>query len=86
MTYPNHLPLTTQGTLRRYTEWGCYPLAYLDRQDSVLCRDCAQESYANPDQLDEFRPRTVFVNYEDPHLYCDNCSERIESAYAEEED
>jgi len=25
------------------------------------------------------------INWENPFLYCDNCGERIESAYAEEE-
>ena len=50
-----------------------YPLGYLDAQNAVLCPGCADDKC------------TAFPNWEDPHLHCDDCGERIESAYAEEE-
>jgi hypothetical protein len=73
------------GKLRKYTEWGCAPMLYLDAKDNVLCPECAQEALEdvtdNPDDI----PVMADINYEDPSLYCDECSERIESAYAEDE-
>jgi hypothetical protein len=74
---------TLQGKLRAYTDVGCYPLGYLDGQNSTICVNCAQESIE--DEVEEFRPVVAFVNWEDPSLYCDQCSARIESAYAENE-
>lgn len=67
-------------TLRSYSEWGGYPLFYLDARNNVLCPDCANEN-------DEFDQPIVAAdaNWENPHLYCDHCSQRIESAYAEDE-
>jgi hypothetical protein len=77
------LPVTN-GKLDCYAWPGGYPLYYLDKQNSVLCCDCANKSYADTDELDGFKPESVGVNYEDPDLYCDQCSKRIESAYADE--
>jgi len=31
-------------------------------------------------------PVAAYINYEDTSLYCNSCSKRIESAYAEEEE
>jgi hypothetical protein len=60
-----------------YTSIGSYPLVYLDNMDNVLCPCCASE---------EEEETTPHINWEDPYLYCDECSDRIESAYAEEEE
>ena len=58
---------------------GGYPLYYLDNENNVLCPACAsKDGY-------ESEPVACDVNWEDPDLYCDDCGERIESAYAEEE-
>lgn len=62
------------GRLRSYTAIGAYPLVYLTAS-SVLCPQCASTN-----------PRAVSiaaVNWEDPQLHCDECSDRIESAYTE---
>jgi hypothetical protein len=66
------------GELRSYTMIGCYPLFYLDKGNNCLCPKCASEN-------DEFNEPliAVDVNWEDPDLYCDHCSARIESAYAD---
>ena len=72
------------GSLIKYDWPGGYPIFYLDGQDSALCVDCARES-DSADQIEGFRPVYGAVNWEDPSLYCDNCSQRIKSAYAEQE-
>ena len=57
-----------------------YPLFYIKDGCHALCHMCASEETA----------RGVLVkmatNWEDKNLYCDACSEKIESAYAEEAD
>lgn len=63
------------GKLRAYSSVGCYPIIYLDPQGSVLCSTCASE------ELESIKAATA--NWEDPQLFCDGCSQRIESAYAE---
>jgi len=64
-----------------YTSIGCYPLLYLTTDDYVLCHQCATD-----EEEEGFRESTPHVNWEDCCLYCDECSDRIESAYAEEEE
>lgn len=67
------------GHLRHYSNTGGYPVLYLDQHDNVLCGNCAN----SPD--DEYTiVSAAAVNYGDPCLHCDQCSERIESAYAED--
>lgn len=69
------------GTLAKYAWPGGYPLVYLSRRGNVLCPDCATESLGDEDDP----PVDGDANWEDPSLYCDECSQRIESAYAEDE-
>lgn len=71
------------NTFAKYTSVGCYPLLYLDGENSVLCAACATKTLT--DSIEKFRPVAVGPNYEDPSLFCDDCNERIESAYAEDE-
>ena len=62
------------GNFIDYAWPGGYPVFYLTR-DSVLCPTCANET-----------PEDVIsgdANWEDSSLYCDECSQRIESAYAD---
>ena len=63
------------GKLRAYSSIGCYPIVYLGSQGSALCPTCADE------EKESIKAATV--NWEDPQLFCDGCSQRIESAYAE---
>jgi hypothetical protein len=70
------------GRMRRYTFPGCYPIYYLTPKGETLCPDCAAEERTKGYQI---HPLFADVNWEDPALYCDECSERIESAYAEDE-
>ena len=76
------LRLPTDANPRRFTDIGCYPLFYLDSQGSVLCPRCA--GTAEGDHGEQMA--ACDINWEDPDLFCDECSERIESAYAEPEE
>lgn len=68
------------GQLPAYAFPGGYPLFYVNKKNNILCPKCANEN----DEI--FAPIVdAGVNYEDAQLYCDQCSERIESAYAEDE-
>ena len=65
-----------------FSSVGSYPLNYLTKKE-VLCADCANEfdAYYDGDII-----AACDINYELPDLYCDNCNERIKSAYAEPEE
>jgi len=69
------------GKLAKYVWPVGYPLAYLSKRGLALCPECATERLE--DGIDP--PVDVDANWEDPSLYCDECSQRIESAYAEDE-
>ena len=76
----DHGPLA--GQLKKYVFPGGYPVFYLtaDSLDN-LCPDCAQQYEDSGGKLE-----ISLINWEDPMLFCANCQEKIESAYAEEED
>lgn len=77
----NILPRDEDGKFSKWAWPGGYPLFYLTKQDNCLCPDCAND----PDKImtgDEIV--AAGVNWEDASLYCDECSNRIQSAYAED--
>jgi hypothetical protein len=65
---------------------------YLITSDcAVLCVVCARKEYKlivdairRDDNTGGWKVIDADVNWEDPDLFCDHCSKRIESAYAEE--
>ena len=65
----------TIGDLPSYSEYGGYPLFYIDSYNNVLCADCANKD-------DEYNGDIVDydINHEDDNMYCNDCSRRIESA------
>ncbi len=66
------------GKLPSYAWPGGYPIFYMDAENSALCPTCANKP-GYP------APVTAWgINWEDSELYCDDCSQRIESAYAED--
>lgn len=78
--------------LDAYTWPGVYPLFYLTSDCGVLCPNCVNseieridQEIRNPDRHDQFRVVDVDANWEDTHIYCDHCSNRIESAYSEDD-
>jgi len=65
-----------------------YPAFAITADGGALCHKCCHSersaigfTYGN----DGWNIAALSVNYEDPSLVCDHCSERIESAYAESE-
>ncbi len=79
LTVDGCIPIMSDGKPRSFTEWGCYPIFYVTR-DSILCPECAARAHeSDEDNL----VRGADVNWEDPDMRCSDCSERIESAYAE---
>ena len=77
--------------LPSYTDWGGYPILYVityRRECCVLCAECATACMRAAHETGEHRAYKLQadVNYEDPDLYCEDCCERIESAYAEPDD
>ncbi len=66
------------GKLPAFAWPGGYPVFYLDGENNVLCPACANDN-------DAFTSPIVATdaNWEDPRLFCDHCSKRIESAYAD---
>ena len=71
--------LDDTGTLPAYAWPGGYPLYYLDSENNALCPPCANDNddYSAPIAAGG-------INWADPAMYCDHCSKRIESAYAED--
>jgi len=74
---------TKDGKPRRFTSVGGYPMVYVaPKYGDVLCPGCA-------DHVEVLAPNMALVagiNWEDASLYCDSCSERIESAYADDDE
>lgn len=74
----------SDGTVRKYTDVGCYPIFYLTADGAVLCASCVQSERPDvPDneQATDWRIEAVDINWEDQALLCDHCSSIIESAY-----
>lgn len=54
---------------------------------AALCKCCVKTErkyIGTTTGSDGWNVIALDVNWEDPSLYCDHCSERIESAYAED--
>jgi hypothetical protein len=81
-TTQDNLPRDDDGQLSKWAWPGGYPIFYIDGNNSILCPDCARKSDADPDELPQFKIIAADVNWEDPNLYCEDCSAPIESAYA----
>jgi hypothetical protein len=73
-----------------YTWPGGYPLFFICNDGAALCCACVKTERRNILESiatrahDGWRVVGLDINYEDPDLYCDHCSQRIESAYAED--
>ena len=72
--------------IAKYAWPGGYPLFYLTKDNEVLCPTCVQDEIEQCcDPEDNWFVVAHDANWEDPCLHCDNCSARVESAYAEED-
>lgn len=64
---------------------GGYPLFHLTKDNGILCTKCANENLKLTLGDDpQWQIIHSEINYTDKDLYCDNCYEKIESAYGEE--
>lgn len=67
---------------------GGYPMYAITDDGAAICPACCGSEIKNIDAStrgDGWRVIASDVNWEDGELYCDHCSKRIESAYAEPE-
>lgn len=74
---------TSDGKLPAYAWPGGYPVIYLDRDNSLLCAECATRSLDDPDEIPQFKPVAADVFYEGASQFCDGCNVEIESAYGD---
>jgi hypothetical protein len=92
---PERPTMTTQSASLRLADrlathpyaWpGGYPLFGITSDGAAVCRHCASSERASigtTSGSDGWCLVAIDVNWENPELYCDHCSGRIESAYAE---
>lgn len=66
------------GKLSSYAFPGGYTLYYITRDSMAVCPDCA-----NRETDQSQAPVACDANWEDDNLYCEDCGERIESAYGD---
>jgi hypothetical protein len=87
-------PADFKATVRNgaYAWPGGYPMFFITSDGAALCFGCAKKEAwriirsIRERQNDGWRVERCDINYEDRDRYCDHCSERIESAYGEDED
>lgn len=77
----NKLPRNDDGSLPAFAWPGGYPIFYLDRDNSILCPDCANKSDKDDDEIPQFKPIACDIHWEGEPLQCDHCNAEIESAY-----
>ena len=85
--------MTTQSSSLRFADRlakspyafpGGYPLFAITSDGACLCSNCCgseRESIGTTTGNDGWNVVGIDINYEDPDLYCDNCSDAIEAAY-----
>jgi hypothetical protein len=70
---------------------GGFPVFALMKDGSCICSKCIKENRGRifietlygTKYHNEWQIESAEVNWEDSSLFCDNCSDRIESAYSE---
>jgi hypothetical protein len=84
-TQSRSLRLADQLSSAPYAWPGGYPLFAVTRDGACLCHRCTKserETIGTTTSTDGWCVVALETNWEDPHLYCDHCSTKIESAYA----
>lgn len=77
--------------LPAYAFPGGYPIAYICKNDDVMCPHCINKNIVQIDDAiknrrSDWNVIASFVNYEDESLYCVHCSRHIPSAYGKDND
>lgn len=90
MTRQGNIIVQVKRAAKETYAWpGGYPLYVIMYDCAPLCCECAKQNLGQiardtANKLrDSWHAECVAINWDDPDLYCDHCSERIESAYAE---
>ena len=76
--YLNEYSYTKKHRLAEYSFPGGYPLYYVDNEHNVLCAKCASRERYSTVAIE------ACVNWEYKY-YCEECGQRIESAYGVDE-
>jgi len=79
------LPRDSDGRLSEYAWPGGYPIYYYDKEHNVLCPKCARKSDEDPEEIPQFKVIGSGINYEDDNCWCQQCNQKIEVAYADNE-
>jgi hypothetical protein len=79
-----------QAIRQKYAWPGGYPLFLVTSDGAALCVECGKKEYkqiaysVRHNLKDGWQVEGADINWEDTELYCDHCSNPIESAYGEE--
>jgi hypothetical protein len=71
------------NTLKSYGWPGGCPIYYIDGFNCVLCPNCANDYFKEPDEDQRFNPKDGDIYYEGPVMFCEKCNVEIESAYGD---
>jgi len=83
-TQSKSLRLADQLSAQPYAWPGGYPLFAITSDGAALCHKCCsteREAIGTTTGSDGWCVVSLDINYEDTSLYCDHCSNQIESAY-----
>ncbi len=93
MTEQGNIIVQVKRAAKEKYAWpGGYPLFIVLANGAALCTECAKKEIGliaaatSQGYQDGWKVSGVDVNWEDTSLYCDHCSEPIESAYGEEQE
>lgn len=59
------------------TDIGGYPIAFLDKDNEILCADCARQAFFDRESFDSV------ILWEGPSEYCAECNREIPTAYGD---
>ena len=85
-TQSRSLSLADRLSQQRYSWPGGYPMFAVTDDGGSLCHQCCRDErlvIATTTGTDGWCVKALAVNWEDPELFCDHCSDLIESAYGE---
>lgn len=88
MSAMTHAAFLTAMKIGAYADGG-YPVSFVTRDGRTLHPGCVRKdegisAWLLDPEDDQGAPTGHGANWEDPELFCDVCSDRIESAYAED--
>lgn len=88
-TQGEHIKRVKEFVRQPYTWPGIYPQYAICADGGALCHTCTKKELGlivtsiAQDIQDGWNVGAIDVNWENTELYCDHCSQQIESAYAD---